>query len=184
MGLRGDFKDLVKIVTDGGLEVVTEMTATGPKGNTSTITTADEKKETREERKTYKIHDRAGIRTTIQLDADYVTIISREVLTMPELWERHTEILKEKLSVLERVRGLAWKHGAITFLSSTALILYAQYAQSGGYPEFQLNAGSVLGLIGAALSVIMLFLNRITWWLAKWYVRRRFSSLVAIPVKE
>ena len=90
MGVCSDFKDLVKIVRDGGLEVVTETGTMGPQGNTSTTTVRD-KQETREKRKTYKIYDRIGIRTTIQLDADYVTMMSPEVLGMPELCKHHSD---------------------------------------------------------------------------------------------
>ena len=185
MGVCSDFKDLVKIVRDGGLEVVTETGTMGPQGNTSTTTVRD-KQETREKRKTYKIYDRIGIRTTIQLDADYVTMMSPEVLGMPELCKRHAEILKEKLSVLERVRGLAWKTWAVIFLPSMALTLYTQFVQISGYPGVRLDLWPVLsliGVVGAVISFIMLFLNRIMWWLAKSYVRRRFSPLVSIWVK-
>ena len=94
------------------MEVVTETGTRGPQGNTSTTTVRD-KREIREERKTYKIYDRIGIRTIIQLDADYVTMMSPEVLAMPELCKRHAEILKEKLSVLECFRVLAWKNWVI-----------------------------------------------------------------------
>jgi hypothetical protein len=181
MGIRGDFKDLVKIVNEGGLEVVTEIGTTGSEGNTS-ATSGGEKKETQEERKTCKSYDSRGIRTTIQLDGDYVTMMSPEALGMPELWKRHRETLKEKLSVVERLRRLAWKSSGIIFLFSV-WTLYTQYARSGGYPGFQLVPASVLGLIGVAISIIMLFLNRITWWLAKWYVQRRFSSLISVSAK-
>ena len=179
MGVCSDFKDLVKIVRDGGLEVVTETGTMGPQGNTSTTTVRD-KQETREKRKTYKIYDRIGIRTTIQLDADYVTMMSPEVLGMPELCKRHAEILKEKLSVLERFRVLAWKNWVIIFLPSMALTLCTQFVQSSGYPGFRLDLWSVLnliGVVGVVISFIMLFLNRVMWWLVKWYVQWRFSKL-------
>jgi hypothetical protein len=178
MGIRGDFKDLVKIVNEGGLEVVTEIGTTGSEGNTS-ATRGGEKKETQEERKTCKSYDSRGIRTTIQLDGDYVTMMSPEALNMPELWKRHTETLKEKLFVVERVRRLASVSSLLIFVLSFLWALYA--AATGGFLTYGSQWFSVVGLLLGA--VFIKLRNEFIWWLTRncvrimWWLADRYARI-------
>ena len=170
------FGDLIKIVRDGGLEVVTRLDATGPEGDTS-IETDGEKKETQEERKTYKIYDTIGIRTTIQLDGDCVTIMSRQVLGMPEVWGRHTESLKEKLSLVKRVRRLALSSSLVLFVIFILPVIPVIYegATASGLERL------VFPLMGA---LFYGFRNRFIWWLARccirimWWVSQRWTRTI------
>lgn len=116
---------------------------------------------TQGEAKTYKSYDSRGIRTTIQLDADYVTMISPEVLAMPELWKRHTEILREKLSVLGSAQHLAWRSSGVIWTLSALPVLYT--LATGGNSEYWLQWLSWTGSVG----LIVLVRNRIIWWLAQ-----------------
>jgi hypothetical protein len=162
MGVRGDFKDLVKIVRDGGLEVVTRIDGTGP-GTIPRPATVGDKQEVQEERKTYKVYDTTGIRTTIQLDADYVTIMSPEVLAMPELCKRHTEILKEKLSVLERIRYLALSSLCVLSGGSILPVLYVWVM--GGFSASGVQWLSIVSPLAGLL--VIRYRNRLTWRLVR-----------------
>lgn len=165
------------MVSEGGLEVVTLVAESEREKGIfdSSLGNKDGAKA-----KTYKNYDSRGIRTTIQLDSDYITMLSPEVLTMPELWKRHTEVLEEKLSILENIRYWTQRSSLMLFVLSMAPPIYTLASEFSGYWSQWLLA-IVSPVMGWS---ILRFRNRIVLWVAKRYVQRRFCGIGSISKKE
>jgi hypothetical protein len=176
MGMWRDLHDVVEMVSEGGLQVVTLIVDL--EGDTAVPTPYTPYQG--------KIYDRRGIRTTIQFDSDYVTVMSPEVLAMPELWQRHTAVLRAKLTVLQRMRF--WGRQSWLLLLLYPLYTFISALMTGDFPE------EWLSLTISALSGVMMVLAR-KWivrglrflllppllWAGRWYVQRRFRQFVSRP---
>lgn len=173
MGMRRDLHDLVEMFSEGGLQVVTLMADL--EGDTAVPTPYQG-----------KTYDQRGIRTTIQFDSDYVTVLSPEVLAMPELWQRHTAVIQAKLTVLQRVRF--WGRQSWLLFLLYPLYTFISTLVSGGFPEEWLSL--TINILGGVIVVLarnwivrgfrLIFLPPVLW-VARWYVQRRFRQFVSGP---
>lgn len=136
MGMWQDLEDLMEMFSEGGSQVVTLVADSENITALSTPSSAYQGKN----------YDRRGIRTTIQFDSDYVTILSPEVLAMPDLWQRHTDALQAKLSILQRMHLLIEKSLFVFFILAPIIYMLISYL-TGGFP------GEWLALIGSGLAV-------------------------------
>lgn len=145
MRMWRDLQDVIKMASEGGLQVVTLVAESEGDMTVSSTSSAYQG----------KIYDRRGIRTTVQFDSDYVTTLSPEVLAMPELWNRHAAVLQKKLIILQRLR--VWvKRSWFLFL----LVPLGTFI-------LDLTAGGCSVLLGAAIVLaqrwIARFLYKLLW---------------------
>ncbi|MBE2221333.1 MAG: hypothetical protein IAF02_07320 [Anaerolineae bacterium] len=94
-----DLRDLLEMYWAGGLVIMTgmdgaEMETAVPLPSAADIT---------------KTYSHTGIRTTIQFDSDYITVITPAVLQQPQIWQQHIELVHAKLAVLDKLRTWAQK---------------------------------------------------------------------------
>lgn len=178
MDIWRDLQDVMKIFSEGGLHVVTLITE--QEGDTAASSQSSIYQG--------KIYDRRGIRTTIQLDSDYVTIFSPEVLTMRELWQQHSNALKAKLSVLQRVRFLA-RHSWLLFLFGPISAFISALMSGGVWKEPYLLATSALAAVAIVMArkqlvrLLRVLLLRPILGIARGYVQRKFQRFVSITGK-
>ncbi|MDQ3186835.1 MAG: hypothetical protein M3Q16_10365 [Pseudomonadota bacterium] len=182
MSMWHDLKDVSKMFSEGGLQVVTLIAE--PEGDTAVSSPPSPSPVYQG-----KIYDRRGIRTTIQFDLDYITTLSPEVLGMRELWERHTDVLQKKLIILQRIRYWVRR-------SWLLFLLYPIYTFISALTTHGVS-GESLSLICSLLLGVAIVLAR-KWMVrllckllrplvlspVRWYVRRRFQRFVSMPAKE
>ncbi len=170
MRMWRDLQDVIKMVSEGGMQVVTLVAE--PEGDITVSSTSS----------TYqgKIYDRRGIRTTIQFDSDYVTTLSPETLSMPELWKRHTTILQEKLIILQRIHGWVQRSWLLFLLFPMGTFI------------FDVMAGGYSVLLAAAIVLARTWIVRFLYELlrppvlavARWYAQWRFRRFVSMPAQR
>lgn len=99
MSLWRDVRELLEMYRSGGLVIMTGMDGMAMETAVSQSAASYTGKE----------YDHAGIRTVIQLDSDYVTVMTPAVLEKPDLWHQHMQRINEKLAVLDKLQELAKK---------------------------------------------------------------------------
>ncbi|MCP4359081.1 MAG: hypothetical protein GY796_13785 [Chloroflexi bacterium] len=139
MSLRRTWNDLLEMYSSGGLQVLTlvdelpeEDTAVSPPPYHG------------------KIYDRQGVRTVIQLDSDYMTVMSPEVVLDPELWRRHTAVIQSKFDIFRRLQMMA-RQSWLLFLIIPALWLAPQLATQG-WPDV---LWSIIGSAGMGTVIVL-----------------------------
>jgi len=176
-----DLQDVMKMVSEGGLQVVTLVPELDGDAAVSSPSL------------TYqgKIYDQRGIRTTIQFDSDYVTTLSPEVLTMPELWQRHTAVLQAKLTILQRMRF--WVRQSWLLFLLYPIYMFISALTTGEFPGEWLSLTSssvhVAAVMGIAIVLARKLIVRLlrvlllppVLWVARWYVQRCFQRFVSMP---
>ncbi len=187
MSMWRDLQDVMKMVSEGGLQVVTLIPEL--EGGAAVFSLSS----------TYqgKIYDQRGIRTTIQFDSDYITTISPEVLAMPELWQRHTDVLREKLSILKKTQFWVGKSWLLFLIYPVYTVIFALMTE--GFPGEWLSltsgahVGMAMGLVAGAAVVLArkLFVRLLrvlllppVLWAARWYAQRRFQQFISMPAAQ
>ena len=107
-------RDAIELIREGGLQVITLLSE--EKNTTLSPSSASDQYQG-------KVFDQQGIRTLIQLDSDYVTILSPGVLSMPELLKRHGEAVNEKLGKFQQLQSYIL-HSCMLFLIVFSLFMY------------------------------------------------------------
>lgn len=168
-----DVRDLLSMYSAGGMVIMTGMdgkvleTAVSPPSSTYDG----------------RIYDQKGIRTTIQLDSDYVTVLSLAVLQQPHIWQSHMHHVDAKLAVLDKLHIWA-RQSWLLFM----IIPLAWY----GYDLANMNSlAEVWALIGPTLLSFVIVLARK--WILRllqatvlpllmrvvvWLLKRRFNAFV------
>lgn len=171
-----DLHDVLKMVSEGGLQVMTlvpELEGGAPAHSQSIPYRG-------------KIYDQRGIRTIIQFDSDYVTTMSPEVLAMPELWKQHMEVLQKKLGILQEIRTRIEQSLLWLLLLLPFLICLTYALMTGKFSEEWLS----LAITAPAASFIVwwvrerivrflcLLLLSPALWVVRRYVQWRFQQFV------
>lgn len=176
MSMWRDLQDVTRMVSEGGLQVVT-LTAERA-GDTAVPIPSSAYQG--------KIYDQRGIRTIIQFDSDYVTTFSPEVLVMPELWQRHTAVVQDKLTVLQRMRF--WGRQSWLLFLLYPIYTFISALMTGGFPEewLSLTISALWGVIIVLARKWIVRLLRLLFlppvlWAARWTVQRRFRQFVSRP---
>ncbi len=90
MSMRDYLQQLIALQTSG-IQVVTLMDGTIALPQDEPVYTG-------------KRFEQRGIRTVVQPDMDVMTMLSPDVLEMDGLWERHTAVVHEKLSIIYKTQ--------------------------------------------------------------------------------
>ena len=172
MGTWQDLHNLLEMYSSGGLTIATGMDGVEMETAVSDTNTYNG-----------KIHDQTGIRTTIQLDSDYVTILSPSVLQHPKLWQQHMTQVNAKLAVLDKLQAwvqnswvlfllfpLAW------FWSSLLQVNSIQDVWTLVYPT--LLSGVIVLVRKYIPRVLLRMFLPIVMRLVRWYAKRQFDEVV------
>lgn len=167
-----DLRDLLEMYWSGGLVIMTGMDGAVMETAVSQSLTYDG-----------KIYNTTGIRTTIQLDSDYVTVMTPAVLHQPQIWQLHVAHVDAKLAVLDTLRDWAQRSWLLFMLIPLAWYGYDLTGVSSLeeawrliYPTL-LSAAIVLGrkwiLRGLQVTILPLITRIISW-----FVKRKFKQFV------
>lgn len=105
MGVIQDMKDIVEMFQDGGILVITFLDA---KTKVFRMTTDDYQENIKA---IANIQDQAhhpaieGIRTSIQLDGDIVTILTPQMIQQNNLWQQHLNVIESKMLLFARLQN-------------------------------------------------------------------------------
>ncbi|SCX87674.1 hypothetical protein SAMN05216308_101679 [Nitrosospira sp. Nsp13] len=168
--------DAIELISEGGVQVIT-LLPEEVRMDSARPASIDQYKG--------KVFDRQGIRTLIQLDSDYVTVLSPAVLSMPELLKRHSDAVHARLTIFQRIQTWAhyiWIPIFIVFEVFSIFIL--------GTLSDELNIVTVaivsavgVGFIARARRLLARVSMRLVLQLAKYYVRCRVQRFVSKQLK-
>ena len=167
-----DLRDLLEMYSSGGLVIMTGMDGAVQETAVSPSSSYDG-----------KIYNQTGIRTTIQFDSDYVTVMTPAVLQQPDIWQQHMTQIDDKLAVLDKLREWAQRSWLLFLLIPLAWYGYdltgissLEEAWSLIYPTL-LSAAIVLGrkwiLRGLQVTVLPLITRAVGG-----FVQRKFKQFV------
>jgi len=109
MSVWRDLRDVLEMYSTGGMVIMTGLdgsvmeTAVSPPHPPFSTDIDDF---------TFKTYDpdyAPAVRTTIQFDSDYVTLMNPAVLQQSHVWQQHVVHVDNKLSVLDKLKELAQK---------------------------------------------------------------------------
>jgi hypothetical protein len=171
-----DLRNLLEMYISGGLVVMTDM-----EGNVLETAVSPPAAYTG------KIYDRQGIRTTIQFDSDYVTVLSPAVLRKTAVLQSHVTRVQTQLAVLERLR--VWARRSWLLFLLLPLAWYAAELRSLAtlaeawrllLPTL-LSAAIILArkqLLRFLRAVLLPLIMRV----AAWFVTRKFNEFISQPL--
>jgi hypothetical protein len=168
-----DLGDLLEMYRSGGLVIMTGMDGVVQETAVSPPTSSYDG----------KIYTHTGIRTTIQFDSDYVTVMTPAVLQQPHVWQQHVTHVNAKLAVLDKLRQWAQRSWLLFLLIPLAWAGYDlrgitswQELWSLIYPTL-MSAAIVIGrkwvLRFLQVTVLPLITRAVSW-----FVRRKFKQFV------
>jgi len=140
MSLRRTWNDLLEMYSTGGLQVLTLVDEPPEEDDTAVFPSSYHG----------KIYNRRGVRTVIQLDSDYMTVISPDVVLNPELWQRHTAVIQSKFDVIRRLQMVA-RQSWLLFLIIPTLWLLPNLATQG-WPDV---LWSLIGSVGMGTVIVL-----------------------------
>jgi hypothetical protein len=167
-----DLRDVLEMYTKGGLVIMTGLDGAVMETAVSSPSSYDG-----------KIYNHTGIRTTIQFDSDYVTVMTPTILQQPEVWQQHVGHVNKKLAVLDKLKALAQKSWML-FLLIPAIWFGVDLANTNSVEEAW---SLILPILVSALMVwarkwLLLILQKTLLPLITktvgWFVQRKFKQFV------
>ena len=112
---------------------------------------------------------------------------------MPELWQRHTDVLQEKLSILKKMQFWVGQSWLLFLIYPVYMVISA--LMTDGFPGEWLSltssahVGMVMGVVIALVrKLIVRFLRALllppVLWAVRWYVQRRFQQFISMPAAQ
>lgn len=175
-----DLRDVLEMYTKGGLVIMTGLDGSVMETAVSPPPSATDDDYTV---KTYDPHYAPAVRTTIQFDSDYVTLMNHAVLSQPYIWQQHVGHVNNKLAVLDKLKALAQKSWML-FLFIPAIWFGVDLANINSIEEAR---SLILPIILSALMVwgrkwLLLILQKTVLPLITktvgWFVERKFKQFV------
>jgi len=172
MSLWRDLRDLLGMYSSGGMVIMTGMDGAVLETAVSPPSSYDG-----------KIYDQKGIRTTIQLDSDYIIVMSPAVLQQPHIWQSHMSHVAAKLAVLDTLRTWAQQSWLLFMLIPLAWYV-RELANMNSLAEWWTMLGPTLlsFVIVRARKWILRFLRAAVLPLlmrgVAWVVKRQFEAFV------
>lgn len=167
MSMWRDLRDVLEMYSAGGLVIMTGMdgrvqeTAVSPSSSDQPI----------------------GIRTTIQLNSNYITTVSPAMLQQPQIWEEHVTHINTKLAVLDKLRILAQQSWMLFLLFPLAWFGYELTTITSWEEAWRLIYPTILSFVIVLARKWLLRLLQVTIFplLTKgigWFVKRQFEQFV------
>lgn len=152
MSLRQDIGELIEMYSAGGMIVLTAGDGTT---RSATAPTLDE---------TYdgKVSDQPGIRTTIQLDMNVITLVSADLANRADVWQRHATAVDARLALIERVQQWA-RQSWLLFLALPLFWLGSDLMDRQLDTRSLLASAALSGLLYLGRNLIRKVLARIVW---------------------
>ena len=172
MGTWRDLHHLLEMYSSGGLTVATGMDGGELETAVSDTTTYNG-----------KIHNQTGLRTTIQLDSDYITVLSPSVLQKPQIWQQHMAQVDAKLAVLDKLQ--VWVQNSwMLFLIFPLAWFGIDLVQVNSiqdvwtliYPT--LLSGAIVLVRNYIPRVLFRIFMPVVMRLVRWYAKRQFDEVV------
>ncbi len=114
-----------------------------------------------------------GIRTVVQPDMDVMTMLSPEVLEIDGLWERHTAVVEEKLSIITTLQQWIQQSWLIGMLFPAIWLFYNSIRV--GFPDVWIYALESV-VIAGILYLSKRWIARGVMWLVSRYLRAQFQK--------
>lgn len=173
-----DLRDVLEMYTNGGLVIMTGLDG-------SVMETAVSQPASSDTSKKYdgKTYDQTGVRTTIQFDSDYVTLMTPAVLQQPQVWQQHVGHVNKKLAVLDKLKTLAQKSWVL-FLFIPFIWFGIDLSNTNSVEEAW---NLILPILMSALMVwgrkwLLLILQKtvlpLITRIGSWFVQRKFKQFV------
>lgn len=167
-----DLRDVLEMYTRGGLVIMTGLDGGVMETAVSSPSSYDG-----------KIYSHNGIRTTIQFDSNYVTVMSPTVLQQPEVWQQHVGQVNKKLAVINNLKALAQKSWMV-FLLIPAIWFGVDLANTNSVEEaWSLIAPTLLStaMVWGRKWLLLLLQKTVLPLITKtvgWFVQRKFKQFV------
>ncbi len=167
MSMWRDLRDVLEMYSAGGLVIMTGMdgrvqeTAVSPASSDKPI----------------------GIRTTIQLNSNYITIVAPAMLQQPQIWQEHVTHINTKLAILDKLRILVQQSWMLFLLFPLVWFGYELTRISSWEEAWQLIYPTILSFVIMLARKWLLRLLQVTIFplLTKgigWFVKRQFEQFV------
>jgi len=114
-----------------------------------------------------------GIRTVIQPDMDVMTMLSPEVFAMDSLWEQHTAIVEQKLSIIYKLQRWIQQGWILLMIFPISWLLY-NYIRVG-FPNAWRSALESLALT-AIIYLFKRFIARGISWIIGRYLHSQLQK--------
>ncbi len=161
IAIRQSLRQWVALQT-GGLQVVTLLD-----GTTTTGVPVEEASYTG------KHFNQKGIRTVVQPDMDVMIMVSPEVFAIDGLWEQHTAVVQQKLSIIYKLSQWIQQSWLVILLLPTIWLFY-NYLRVG-FPDVWMAAGQSL-LVSGIIYLSRRFIVRGFSWVIGRYLRRQLQK--------
>ncbi len=173
MSLWRDVGDLLEMYATGGLVIQTGLDCVAVETAVPDLTLYDG-----------KTYTQKGIRTIIQFDSDYVTTLTPEILTRPEIWQCHLTQIEAKLAVLTTLRQAAQRSWLLFLLPTLAWLIADLFKLESWADVWRLLLPmAISGLIVLLRKQIVWLLYKVVWPLVLkgvvWFVGRRYKAFIA-----
>ncbi len=159
ISMQHRLRQLVALQT-GGLQVVTLLDGTTVVPENAPIYTG-------------KRFEQKGIRTVVQPDIDVVTMLSPEVFEVDGLWEQHTAVVEEKLSIIYTLQQWIQQSWLAGLLFPIGWLFY-NYIQVG-FPDVWLYALESIVIAGIIYLSKQWIARGVTWLVGR-YLRAQFQK--------
>ena len=167
MSVWRDLRDVLEMYTSGGLVIMTGMdgrvqeTAVSPPSSDQPI----------------------GIRTTIQLNSNYITIVAPAMLQQPKIWQEHVTHINTKLAILDKLRILAQQSWMLFLLFPLAWFGYELTTITSWEEAWRLIYPTILSfVIVLTRKWVLIILQKTVFPLITktvgWFVQRKFKQFV------
>lgn len=157
--MQRSMRELVALQTSG-LQVITLLDGTTVIPENETLYTG-------------KQFDYKGIRTVIQPDMDVMTMVSPEVFTIDGLWEQHTVVVEQKLSIIYTLQRWIQQSWLLFMIIPASLFLYDAFTIDFPYAWFVLLRS---GLVAFVLYLSRRWIKRGTAWAIGRYLRAQLEK--------
>ena len=168
MSVWRDLRDVLEMYTSGGLVILTGLD--GSLQETAVSPPSPDNKP-------------IGIRTTIQLNSNYITTVAPAMLQQPQIWQDHITQINTKLAVLDKLRILAQQSWVLFLLFPLAWFGYELTTITSWEDAWQLIYPTIMSavIVLARKWLLRLLQKTIFPLLTKgigWFVKRRFEQFV------
>ena len=159
IAIQQSIRQLATLQT-GGLQIITRLDGTTVAPQNETPYTG-------------KQFEAKGIRTVIQPDMDVMTMLSPEVFAVDGLWEQHTAVVEQKLSIIYKLQRWIQQGWVLLIIFPISWLLY-NYIRVG-FPDVWRSALESLALAAIIFLFKKLIARGLSWTIGR-YLRSQLQK--------